>query len=82
MARVPLRIPCQSVRSLGRAEVALMDPNLPSPSKPGRKPLPPGVATVVFVAIFLILTFLLGRSMVEHRFFQGGRIHENGSIGQ
>jgi hypothetical protein len=36
----------------------------------------------VFLAIFFVLLYLLGRSMVDHRFFRGGRIHENGSIGQ
>jgi hypothetical protein len=37
---------------------------------------------VLFVAIFFVLLVLLGRSMVEHRFFRGGRIHQNGSVGQ
>jgi hypothetical protein len=36
----------------------------------------------VFLAIFFVLLYLLGRNMVDHRFFRGGRIHENGSIGQ
>jgi hypothetical protein len=25
---------------------------------------------------------LLGQSMVRHRFFRGGRYHQNGSVGQ
>lgn len=36
----------------------------------------------VLVAVVFVLLFLLGQSMVQHRFFQGGRVHENGSIGQ
>jgi len=59
-----------------------MESNLHPMSKPGRKPLPPVLATVVFIAVFVVLVFLLGRSMIDHRFFEGGRMHENGSIGQ
>jgi hypothetical protein len=29
-----------------------------------------------------VILFLLGQSMVRHRFFEGGRFHRNGSIGQ
>ncbi len=47
-------------------------------SKPHRL----GIWKFVFVAIFFILLFLLGDSMVQHRFFSGGRVHDNGSIGQ
>jgi len=36
----------------------------------------------LFLAVLFLLLFLLGRSMVEHRFFRGGREHNNGSIGQ
>lgn len=59
-----------------------MESDLHPVSKPSRKPLPSGLATFIFVAVFLVLTLLLGRSMVEHRFFEGGRMHQNGSIGQ
>jgi hypothetical protein len=41
-----------------------------------------GIWKFVFVAIFFILLFLLGQSMVQHRFFAGERVHHNGSIGQ
>jgi len=50
--------------------------------QPERKPPSGRIWTVVFVAIFFILFFLLAASMVQHRFFRGGRVHENGSIGQ
>lgn len=59
-----------------------MESDLHPVSKPERKLLPSAFATVVFIAIFVILTLLLGRSMVEHRFFEGGRTHQNGSVGQ
>lgn len=59
-----------------------MESDLNPVVKPKRKPLPSGLATFVFVAIFVVLTLLLGRSMVEHRFCQGGRMHQNGSVGQ
>jgi hypothetical protein len=29
-----------------------------------------------------VILLLLGQSMVRHRFFQGGRYHQNGSVGQ
>lgn len=40
------------------------------------------VSKVFLVAVLVILIFLLGQSMVRHRFFQGGRYHANGSVGQ
>jgi hypothetical protein len=40
------------------------------------------VGRVVFVAALLASFFLLAQSMVEHRFFEGGRYHANGSVGQ
>jgi hypothetical protein len=35
-----------------------------------------------FVALFVVFLLLLGLSMVHHRFFQGERVHHNGSVGQ
>jgi len=35
-----------------------------------------------FIALFAVLLLLLGLSMVHHRFFQGERVHRNGSVGQ
>jgi hypothetical protein len=40
------------------------------------------VGRVVLVAVLFVSFFLLAQSMVEHRFFQGGRYHANGSVGQ
>jgi hypothetical protein len=40
------------------------------------------VGKVLLVAVLFVLFFLLGQSMVRHRFFQGGRYHANGSVGQ
>jgi hypothetical protein len=37
---------------------------------------------VFLVAVLFVLFFLLGQSMVRHRFFKGGRYHANGSVGQ
>jgi len=59
-----------------------MEPYSHSTPPPERKRSFVGLATIVFVAIFLVLVLLLGRTMVEHRFFRGGRVHQNGSIGQ
>jgi hypothetical protein len=34
------------------------------------------------VIVFFFLVLLLGLSMVNHRFLQGQRVHQNGSLGQ
>jgi hypothetical protein len=54
--------------------------NTPTPA--GREPPSFGIGQFVFVVVLAVILFLLGRSMVRHRFFQGGRDHRNGSIGQ
>jgi hypothetical protein len=40
------------------------------------------VGRVVLVAGLFVSFFLLAQSMVEHRFFEGGRYHADGSEGQ
>jgi len=40
------------------------------------------VVTIIFVALFFVIVLMLGISMVHHRFFQGQRLHRNGSVGQ
>jgi hypothetical protein len=59
-----------------------MDTDGNSASQPERKPRSGPIWTLVLMTVFLVLLFLLGRSMVKHRFFQGGRVHPNGSVGQ
>jgi len=41
-----------------------------------------GIDKLLFLVVLAVLFFLLGQSMVRHRFFQGGRFHRNGSVGQ
>ena len=48
----------------------------------GSKPPSFGIGQFLFVVVLAIILFLLGHSMVRHRFFQGEREHRNGSIGQ
>ena len=36
----------------------------------------------LFVGMLMVLIFLLGEAMVHHRFFQGSRYRDNGSVGQ
>jgi hypothetical protein len=55
-------------------------PNTPDPD--GEKPPSFGTKHWLFALVLAVLFFLLGQSMVHHRFFQGGRVHRNGSIGQ
>jgi hypothetical protein len=42
----------------------------------------PGIFRILFVVVFFLLVFLLGLSMVHHRFFRGQRVRSNGSLGQ
>jgi hypothetical protein len=48
----------------------------------GREPSSFGIGKLVLALVLAIMFFLLGHSMVHHRFFQGGREHWNGSVGQ
>jgi len=48
----------------------------------GREPPSFGIGQFLFVVILAVIFFLLGQSMVRHRFHQGGRVHRNGSMGQ
>jgi hypothetical protein len=57
--------------------------NTENTTDPG-EPEPPSFGTghFLFVLFLAVLFFWLGHSMVRHRFFEGGRVHRNGSIGQ
>jgi len=59
---------------------------MPSPLNPTdpqqKKPPSFGPREFLFVVFLAVIFFLLGHSMVRHRFFQGGRFHRNGSLGQ
>jgi hypothetical protein len=56
------------------------DSNATDPGGP--KPPSFGIRQIVFSLVLLVILLLLGQSMVRHRFFQGGRYHQNGSVGQ
>ncbi|HTC57420.1 MAG TPA: hypothetical protein VK706_13475 [Candidatus Sulfotelmatobacter sp.] len=55
---------------------------LNSPGPEGPEPPSFGTGHFLFVLLLAVIFFLLGHSMVRHRFFEGGRVHRNGSIGQ
>jgi len=38
------------------------------------------IARVLVVVVLAALIYLLGQSMVRHRFFQGGRINQHGRL--
>jgi hypothetical protein len=59
-----------------------MDSSLNTTDPAGPKPPSFGTREFLFALLLAALFFLLGHSMVRHRFFQGGRIHRNGSVGQ
>jgi hypothetical protein len=48
----------------------------------GREPPSFGIGQLLFIVLLTVVFLLLGHSMVRHRFFQGGRVHRNGSVGQ
>lgn len=52
----------------------------PEPSRSN----PPWLAAIkaLWIAILVVLLFMLGEGMARHRFHRGGRRHWNGSIGQ
>jgi hypothetical protein len=54
--------------------------NTTPPGEPNARWL--GFAKFLFIVFFVVILFLLGQSMVHHRFFEGGRFHRNGSVGQ
>ena len=54
--------------------------NTPTPA--GREPPSFGIGQFLFVVVLAVILFLLGHSMVRHRFFQGGREHRNSSDGR
>ena len=59
-----------------------MTTSLNTPTPAGREPPSFGIGHFLFVVVLAVILVLLGQSMVHHRFFQGGREHRNGSIGQ
>jgi hypothetical protein len=63
-------------------EATLMDKDENRTARSATKPTLHGVITALFVIVFFLLVLLLGMSMVQHRFFQGERVHRNGSVGQ
>lgn len=54
--------------------------NPPIPTR--RQPHTFGLGQLLFAMVLAVIFFLIGQSMVRHRFFQGGRAHQNGSVGQ
>jgi hypothetical protein len=54
--------------------------NSPDPER--NKPPSFGTRHFLFVLLLAVIFWLLGHDMVRHRFFEGGRVHRNGSIGQ
>lgn len=50
--------------------------------QPKRKPFASAILKSLFAVVLFILFLLLARSMVDHRFFDGQRVHQNGSVGQ
>jgi hypothetical protein len=63
-------------------EATRMDKDANPSGGPEQKPPLRTIITILFVIVFSLLVLLLGVSMVHHRFFQGGREHRNGSVGQ
>jgi hypothetical protein len=65
---------------IGR-EAAFMGTDLRQPQAARNTQLA-GILKILFIVVFFALVLLLSQSMVHHRFFQGERVHDNGSVGQ
>lgn len=54
------------------------NPNSTDPEENG----PPwrGITSFLLVAVLVILIYLLGQSMVHHRFFRGGWMNQSGTL--
>ena len=83
---VQTRLSCQYTMKMKklrlRGDAALMTTYLKTTDPTGRKPPSFGIGQFLFVVVLAVILFLLGQSMVRHRFFEGGRFHRNGSVGQ
>jgi hypothetical protein len=53
--------------------------NTPAPE--GEKSPWIGIGKFLFVVVLAVIVFLLVQSMVRHRFFRGGWVNRNGSLG-
>jgi len=83
--RAPWRYGASRVQKTGswiQGEATLMESEMNSEPRNGVKQPWLGIGRALFVIILFVLILLLGQSMVSHRFFQGERVHQNGSIGQ
>ena len=60
----------------------MMATDLNTTDPAGGKPPSFGIRELLFTVFLAIIFFWLGHSMVRLRFFQGGRVHRNGSVGQ
>jgi hypothetical protein len=47
----------------------------------GKPPWWFGVGKFLFIVVLAVIFFLLAQSMVHHRFFRGGWVNRNGSLG-
>jgi len=62
-------------------EETLMTTHLDTTAPEGRKSPWFGIGRFLFIVILTVIFFMLAQSMVRHRFFRGGRVQRNGSIG-
>jgi hypothetical protein len=62
----------------GKADLMTTHSNTPAPE--GDKPPSFGIGTLLFAVVLAVIFFLV-QGMVRHRFFRGGRVNPNGSIG-
>ena len=62
-------------------EATLMTTHLDTTAPERRKSPWFGIGRFLFIVILAVIFFMLAQSMVRHRFFRGGRVQRNGSIG-
>ncbi len=47
----------------------------------GRKSPGPGIVTLIWIVVLVVVVFALAHTMVHHRFHRGGRANPNGTTG-
>jgi hypothetical protein len=47
----------------------------------GRKPTRPGIVTLIWIVVLVVIFFALAHTMVHHRFHRGGTANPNGTTG-
>jgi hypothetical protein len=73
------QLTCQCRSDAGEATLMKTYSNTTGPAGPKSPWF--GIGRFLFIVALAVIFFLLAQSMVSHRFFRGGRVNRNGSLG-